>query len=594
MASSTKLFLMQPWVGGVNSSEDPSVIKPNELTVAENLFFGVRGSRGKRDGIAFNWDSATTGTENIIGGIDFWFGPIPKTQKIITVGDSKSVYSYSTGGTRSTLTDSGTAWSSAITQASCEVMNNLVLVAVDGSGNVLKKWSGTGNMNDLGVNTATANTHTNTTIDNLSTLVGVIIGAAVIGSGVAPNTIVTGITSGTAITVNNATTTSLTGTPLTFTVTPPKASILREHKGRMFSNDKNNPDRLYYTSPGNAEEWGGLGDSGAIDIGVGDGDPAGITAIFPTFQGVLFIGKQTKLYRMDGTTPDNFQITLVSDGIGCISHNSIAAFDQEDIFFMSEKGYHSLAATLNYGDVQEQYASYPIQATFNTKWTRSRLKYSFGGYLSHINSIAVAVTDESYSQGANNALWLYNIPLKSWYTWPNISCQSLLVASDSDKRRFYLGGNTSRVAKTFVGTNYDTSSAGTQMPILMNIKTGLIYFNDNPYVINGYKKFILIYGPKGTHTITASLQIDNYSPQALAYTLTGSSKLLGVDFVLGVSTLGYTATTGPYTQSFDGYGRGIQLTITQSGINEQAEIQGFGIEYEPMGTMQETITSENG
>src|SRR5690606_5211037 len=99
---------------------------------------------------------------------------------------------------------------------------------------------------------------------------------------------------------------------------PPEASFLREYLGRVWCNDKNDKDRLHYSTPGNEEEWGGVGDSGAIDIGIGDGDPEGITNAF-VFKGVLFVAKRTKLYKILGDTPETFHVVLVSDGIGCVS-----------------------------------------------------------------------------------------------------------------------------------------------------------------------------------------------------------------------------------------------------------------------------------
>lgn len=582
---------MLPWQGGVNSTQDPAVIPQNQLTVASNLVFGVRGSRKKRDGINFNWDNVAAGSVSIIGQHDFWFGNNPKTQLRIGVGDNKATYSYNSSGVRSSaITDSGTAWGTAITLVSMETMNNLLLIAVDGANNVVKKWSGTGNLQDLGTNSFTADgTNGNPTLANVSSFLGAVIGGNVSGTGIAANTFISSMTA-TSITLTNNFT-GVTGAGLSFKYVnpPPVASILREHIGRMWANDKTNSDRVHFTTTGNPDEWLGLGDSGAMDIGVGDGDPMGVTAIFPTFQGVLFIAKLTKLYRIDGDSPDNFRVTLVSDGIGCVSHNAIANEDQDDIFFVSQRGIHSINTTANYGDFENTFVSFDIQKTFLEKWTFSRLKYMWAAYLSNLNSIAFAVTDESYGTGSNNAVWLYNIPLKSWYVWPAISCASMITVLDADKRRLYFGGNNSRIAKSLVGTNYDTSSSNAHVAISMQIRTGITYPGNQPYYVNGYKKFALIYGPKGTHTITVNFTIDNYAPTSLSYSLQGSSALLGSTFVLGSSVLGYTAVTAPYIQPVEGFGRGFQVEMLQSGIDEEAEIQGFAVEYEAGGPGQETV-----
>lgn len=369
--------------------------------------------------------------------------------------------------------------------------------------------------------------------------------------------------------------------------TPPVASICRVHLGRLWTNDKTNPDRLHYSTTANPEEWNGTGDSGAIDIGVGDGDPGGITAIFPTFKGVLFVAKKTKLYKIVNTNPEDFEVILVSNGIGCESHNSVAPIDQEDIAWVSARGVHSLQATNAYGDFTGSFLSADIQTTFAEGFTRSRLPYCWGAYLADINSIAFTFTETTYSSTSNASVWLYNIPTKSWYNWPNLSCESMIVATDSDRKRFYFGTNTKRVGKSFNGTNYDVNTSGTNTAIMFQIITGNVYVDGDPYTIKGFKRFVLYYRPVGVHTITVLVKIDNFTTQSLAYSNADSIDLLGSTFVLGVSELGTSAVMGPYAGQVDGYGRSVKVTITQSGTDQEVEIQGFGIEYETAGTQQQ-------
>jgi hypothetical protein len=67
--------------------------------------------------------------------------------------------------------------------------------------------------------TTTGNTHTSTTIDNLASMTGIVVGMFVTGSGVTAGTIVTGVnTAGSSVTISQATSTSLVGTSLTFNI----------------------------------------------------------------------------------------------------------------------------------------------------------------------------------------------------------------------------------------------------------------------------------------------------------------------------------------------------------------------------------------
>ena len=55
---------MDPWIGGINSSQDESEIQPNQLTQADNVIFDTRGSRRRRDAIDFDFDDGTSGTDS--------------------------------------------------------------------------------------------------------------------------------------------------------------------------------------------------------------------------------------------------------------------------------------------------------------------------------------------------------------------------------------------------------------------------------------------------------------------------------------------------------------------------------------------------
>ncbi len=310
MASKNKYFELFPWIGGVNNALDAAVIPPNQLVYAKNALLGVSGSRKKRPGITFNWDSGTTGTAVAIGTFDFWWdNSNVKTKHLVSVWDDKTLHWYDTTGTKTDLSldDTATPYPIAITDVAFETINNKLIIAVDGIGNLPKYWGG--------------------------------------------------------------------GTSKIYDIpgAPPDFSICRSHLGRIWTNDKNNPDRLHYCTTADPTQWQGVGDSGALDIGLGDGDPIGITAIFSTFKGALFVAKKTKLYKVSGFTPDTFEIELVSAGIGCISHNSITQVDQDDMVFCSERGFHSLAATANYGDFASTFISKDIQKQFNENFVKARL-----------------------------------------------------------------------------------------------------------------------------------------------------------------------------------------------------------------------------
>jgi hypothetical protein len=409
---------------------------------------------------------------------------------------------------------------SGIANASMQIFNNKVFIAVTGTGNKMKMWDGTTLSNNLA---------------------------------------------------------DVTNAPL--------ASILMVHQERLLCDDKTNKDRLHFCQTGDHTVWNGAGDSGAYDIGIGDGDPTGIAGISPPFRGDIFVGKRNRLYRISGLFPE-VQIDKVTDGLGFLSHKGIVAVDTNDVMFVSNRGIHSLAATDTYGSFDSIFLSKDIQRSFIDDWTESRKPYIKGAYIASLNSVGFAVSDEEAT--TNNAVYFYNIELKAWYRWPDISCEAFIPSQDADKRRVYLGNNNGRVSKTQHGTIYDISEYGVNTAIAFKVATGRIYPDGNAVTSKGFKKIGLIYKPQGSSQVIVKAKVDNFSNQILTFQADSEVYLLGSTFILGVSPLASDFALAPYILPVDGFGRGIILTIEQSGTTDEVNIIGFLIEYEPAEWVQET------
>ena len=370
----------------------------------------------------------------------------------------------------------------------------------------------------------------------------------------------------------------------------PLASVLTQHLERVWCNDKTFLDRVQYSQTGNETIWQGAGDSGALDIGVGDGDPSGLTTLFPTFQGVLFIAKRTKLYNISGGDPTSFSITNVSNGIGCLSQRAFATIDQQDIIFASERGFHQMTTTLNYGNFQSSYISADIQDKFQTSFDFSRRQYIKAIYIPQISSVGFAVTDESYGSAPyNNILWLYNLNTTqlAWHAWP-LPCECLFMSRDADNIRPYFGTTSGRLAKGFNGTFFDINEAGVNVSIPVHIRTGRIFVDGRPEIIKAFKRFGLLYRPTSSHNIQVTLTIDNSPSQILTFDQTQSLALLGETFILDSSILGSGLQLAPFSLPFDGYGRGITIDITSTDVNVSHTLMGFTIEFETAETSQES------
>lgn len=556
-------------------------------------------------------ESATAETaarwgNKVVGGIDYWFGTQDsRAQYIITVLDNGAVY-RTANGSRNRITDSGRAWtipSSGLTEANLEVFNNCVVIAVSGVTNQMKFWTGStddgvqdlpGVVNVTSVSRASSGTTRtlvlsgNVDVENGETIVVLSSNASYRGtftlaSGSGTSTITyTGTSS-----LSESTTSD---TDIQVGVFAPKALFIRQHQGRLFCNDKENLDRLHYSGADLHTQWNGVGTSGALDIGIGDGDPAGLTGLSPTFKGDVFVGKRTKLYRLIGNDPDTYAVLKLSNGIGFISHQAITAVDNDDVFFVSEKGLHSLVATDQYGDFSAGFLSQDIQKSFVQDWSVARRRHIKAVYLAELNSAAFAVTEGGAQY--NNALWLFNIEKKAWFRWPNVQCETLIATQDTDRKRVYFGTQDGRLAQTFTGTNKDVASSGAESSILSRLATGLMFPDGRPDTVKAFKRLMIIYKGQGSYTITARVKIDNFSEQALAFVSNEQSVALG-EFVLGQDVLGSSYVIAPYSLPIDGYGRGIKVTIEQNDLNTALSIQGLVIEYEGDGDQPEARTGDD-
>jgi hypothetical protein len=359
---------------------------------------------------------------------------------------------------------------------------------------------------------------------------------------------------------------------------------MRLHEGRVVLNDKINRDRLHYSSPGNHLEYQGYGDSGVVDIGLGDGDPDGIVSILPSFKGALFISKTRTLYRMPDPGISTSRIELVSSGIGAVAHKAASPVDMDDVFFISDRGFHSLATTNNYGDFSGAFLSDKIQTSFS-KFTQSRKGLTWGQYFPKYNSVFWSVAQDSAS--SQDHIYAYNIKFKEWYKWPNVkaSCISQYKAGDTD--RLMIATSNCRLAYLTKDSYSDYETQG----ISYTIRSGKIYVDSNPNSVKSFKRIGFIFPPKGNFTFTAEIKVDNQplSPtNSISFSKTASGDLLGSTFILGQSNLSYTATMDPFMKPIDGVGRGLQVTIKNTGLGEQVEIYGIVVEYVPAGLSQET------
>lgn len=371
------------------------------------------------------------------------------------------------------------------------------------------------------------------------------------------------------------------------TINMPDASFGFIHLGRIWTNDKAFRDYLHYCETFDHTLWLGLGDSGALPINPGDGDPEGIVNGY-VYKGFAVTAKKDARYRIIGDSPENFLVERISQGLGNEGAMAIAV-DETDVVFVSKRGVHSQQATDTYGDTDAAYLSADIKPSFND-FEQAQLDLMQGAYIPELNSIALSITEDGQQQA--NDVWLYNFEVQvpgkeragAWYRWPDISCTALNRRFTNSKHKLVFGTVDGRVIQAQKEGDF-TDFGTTGIPF--RIKTGTIYPGNDPQSMKAFKRITMIYRPKGNFSFAVQAKIDNHEQQGFAFNELSGLDLLGETFILGESLLGSANTLAPFTFTMEGYGRGVTLTITQPTADEQIEIWGFAIEYENADLEQE-------
>lgn len=528
---------MLPWLKGLDSDTDSGVMqlmkKGDYLTEFLNHIFALDGSKIKRDGYTFFDSAAITGAGEIKGGHDYWCNLASQKAQRVVVWDgasaSKCFFQSGSGGQAWTELTKATAYNTApssLKRISFEVFNDDLIMAFTDStagGKPPAKWN-------------------NMTGAEYEALGG----------------------------------------------NPPSFKFVRKHQGRLWAaGDPARPDRLHFSTPGNHEEWNGTGDSGAIDIDPGDGDVSGITAIFPSFRGMLFVAKGNAIYKVSGTEPLNYKVEPVTYGLGCISHNSAVAVDMDDIYFASERGFHSLVLTEKFGDFEGAFLSKEVQRQY-LELSVLHKPYMQGVWIPSLNSVMWNVSRQGTTM---DQFWLYDVRFKGWYKWTGANPSALFRVEDSGTKikKAYFGSTVGRVSKTQnTGIYHDYTNTA----IAQSCTTPFLYPDDDPITVKMFKKLGVFVKMPQNETLTATIRLAGHSTtQSVSFTSAAvSTAKLDVSFTLGTSLLdaGGTLRMTPYTMPFDGTATSVQITFSNAVADSYAAIFGFWIEWEPAGDAQET------
>lgn len=347
--------------------------------------------------------------------------------------------------------------------------------------------------------------------------------------------------------------------------TAPNGGFCRVWLNKLWMPDPDVPGRLLHSSTGTVDFTGG--DSGTMDLDPNDGDPEGLTAIFPPFFSRLYVTKRFSVYKIERVVFSDvvvFSVSKISDGIGCNSHNAVAA-GPKNIFFPSDEGVHYFVSTDKISEIDTEDFSLPVQPLWREQTNFKRARYMQGVYDRDLKSYLLIYP--SFSRNYPNDVWGYSLVARKWYRWPSFEQTAIFRYTDRKTRK----------VKTVVGSQDGrlgyldaTKTSDYGKPINIAVQTGIICPSASPDEQYTFQCIAPIFVPQLSGKFSITYKIDGRVIETLTFDMTddGFGNKLGEDFILGKSILGGLPQVAIDKRTVKGQGMMYELYIEHEGIGD--------------------------
>jgi hypothetical protein len=534
-----KTLALAPWSGTLNTAEDPINLGltgegQQFLIEADNILFSRSGSRIKRGGqVYFNSASqmvsgSLAAPTDGVYGTTYWRNNSLNTkveELVVATETGELYYSPSFNGSMTLLVYSAVTPTFSVGQVTSEVMSEKLFVAYSRTAAPLI-YSGGG----AAVKAATAST----------------------------------------------------------SVSFPVGNLVRQHISRLWvAGADGSRDSIRYSGPENPLDWGS--NAGTINIYPGDGDPVGITAIFPSVNTrELYVAKRASLYRIDTSSLDtaDWAVVPVSRGIGCVGQNTIASVDQFEVFFCSDRGVHSLQQIIAATEIiPGQYLSKDIQPDYDAISSKSSMS---AVWVPDINSYLFSCTRPGVVLA--ETVYGYNVKQGGWFrhtaTPANFLLKRLKVDS-SPATEIYGLMDKSSTAKGYISKinqderfDFVNSASGA---ITMTMTSVTLYPGGDFLNEHNFTNLIFLVRSKDSSSFLVTYSIDefNRTSSTVQQKVTGVNILGSATYLLGVNfILGSPSGVKPLYVESMGYGNAIQVTVEHSEVDSEFELFAMGVQYE--------------
>jgi len=184
---------------------------------------------------------------------------------------------------------------------------------------------------------------------------------------------------------------------------PDKGQYITLYNNRIFMAKA---QTLYYSALRKGDDWTTVNDAGQIVVETQNG--ANISGIAESF-GHLMIFKLNSIHELFGSGPDNFQLKLLTENVGCAASRSIQYIDGELYFLYRDGIYRYSGGSLPENDFSlavREYTKYQNTYEHSFSWVNGRKYY-------------LCLTDTLEPSGlySGKTILEYDTQLNSWHVW---------------------------------------------------------------------------------------------------------------------------------------------------------------------------------
>jgi hypothetical protein len=360
-------------------------------------------------------------------------------------------------------------------------------------------------------------------------------------------------------------TTTLGGSP------PSTASHVFTHGNRVFMVTVNS-STLSWCALNDEADWTAAGNAGSMVVARHDGGNL-IAGISSVSEALLL--KENNAYRLQGTNPSTFAVTNVvpaRTSVGGISFQALV-FANNDVWWGSRRGVHSVHTVQEFGDLQERFPSEQIDPYFttNTDYTVSlnQLSVMVMGYDTQHNRLYVAVDTTNNAQ--NDTLFVLDVFNQAWSVWPSMSCAALGMAYNGvNGDEMFMGGYDGFLRRLNVSAT--TNAIDARFNHITDL--GL------PFWVKRLRQLYVYLSEQGNQNLTVTTNYDFGATGGQSYSVSmlGASNTLGVNWTLGTDALGARSQIIK-RQSVSGQGEFVEIGFANGNAGQPFTVYGYEALY---------------